>query len=203
MLVVLLLMACQGDTHPVFSPSPSASPHSQPTAAVLQSGDVPAGLIVCVGSGPMDVYLSVLHGADPTLAARLTGEWTRLQLQGTTAGAISTFTASSPACNTELGAMTNVKGVSSFVARFGDEGQADRAWQSGIFGFAPPAPGAVVPGLTRGTSTGLGISSFTYDRPSVRLACWHRSVFVALVVVSNLDLTTFTAATAAIDPRLN
>src|SRR5438270_8680721 len=109
MLVVLLLMACQGDTHPVFSPSPSASPHSQPTAAVLQSGDVPAGLIVCVGSGPMDVYLSVLHGADPTLATRLTGEWTRLQLQGATAGAISTFTASSPACNTELGAMTNVK----------------------------------------------------------------------------------------------
>ena len=203
MLLVFALMACQSDTHAVFNPTPSPSPHAQPTAAILQTGDVPAGLSVCVGSGPMDVYLSVLQGADATLANRLTAEWTSLQSQGATAGAISTFTAGSAACGAELGATTNVKGASSLVARFGDEGQADRAWQSGIFGFAPPPPGAVVPGLTRGTSTGLGISSFTYDRPSVRLACWHRSVFVALVVVSNLDLTTFKAATAAIDPRLN
>jgi hypothetical protein len=55
----------------------------------------------------------------------------------------------------------------------------------------------------RGQGTGLGLSSFTYDRPSVRLACWRRSVYVALVAVSNLDVTTFQAATAAIDPRLN
>jgi hypothetical protein len=72
-----------------------------------------------------------------------------------------------------------------------------------VFGFAPPPPGQLTPGLTRGTSTGLGLSSFTYDRPSVRLASWHRSVFVALLVVSNFDVTTFKAATAAIDPRLN
>ena len=91
----------------------------------------------------------------------------------------------------------------SATPRAADEGQADRAWQSGVFGFAPPPPGELVPGLTRGTSTGLGLSSFTYDRPSIRLACWHRSVFVALVAVSNLDLTTFKATTAAIDARLN
>jgi hypothetical protein len=151
----------------------------------------------------MDVYLSVLQGSDATLASRLADQWTVMQTRGATAGAISTFAANPAACKVELGATTNVKAISSFVAQFADEGQADRAWQSGVFGFAPPPPGELVPGLTRGTSTGLGISSFTYDRPSVRLACWHRSVFVALVVVSSLDLTTFKAATAAIDARLN
>ena len=151
----------------------------------------------------MDVYLSVLATADATLANHLTDQWSRLRTSGAKAGAISTFVANPSACRSELGATTNVKAISSFVAQFVDEGEADRAWESGIFGFVPPAPGEVLPGLTRGTGTGLGISSFTYDTPGLRLACWHRSVFVALVVASNLDLSTFKAATAAIDPRLN
>ena len=202
-LVLLMAIACQSQTHAAFSPVPSPSPHALPTAAILQSGDVPAGLNVCVGSGPVDVFLSVLAGADPTLASRESDQWTQLRRQGATAAAISVFAANASACNAELGATPGVKAVASFVARFADEGQADRAWQSGVFGFAPPPPGQLTPGLTRGTSTGLGLSSFTYDRPSVRLASWHRSVFVALVVVSNLDLATFKAATSAIDPRLN
>ena len=202
-VVLASLMACQSNTHPAFSPIPSPSPHTQPTAAVLQSGDVPAGLDVCVGSGPMDVYLSVLAGADAAVASRLSEQWSVMQTQGATEGAISTFATNPTACRAELGAATSVQAVSSFVARFADEGEADRAWQSGILGFSPPPPGLLLPGLTRGTSTGLGLSSFTYDRPSVRLACWHRSLFVALVVVSNLDLGAFKAATAAIDPRLN
>jgi hypothetical protein len=173
------------------------------TAAILQSTDVPVGLNACIGSGPIDVFLSVLAGTDPTLASRESDQWMQLRNQGATAGAISVFAANPSACSAELGATTGVKAMTSFVARFADEGEADRAWQSGMFGFAPPPPGQLTPGLTRGTSTGLGLSSFTYDRPSVRLASWHRSVFVALVVVSNLDVTTFKAATAAIDPRLN
>ena len=202
-VLVALAVGCQNETHPVSSPVPTPTPHTLPTAAILQSGDVPAGLSVCLGSGPMDVYLSVLENVDAALASRLTAEWSQLRAAGARAAAISTFAASPSACNAELGATTSVKAVSSFVAQFADEGEADRAWQSGIFGFSPPAPGQLLPGLTRGVSTGLGISSFTYDTPGLRLACWHRSVFVALVLVSNLDLTTFKAATAAIDPRLN
>jgi hypothetical protein len=64
-------------------------------------------------------------------------------------------------------------------------------------------PAEIRPGVTRGTATGLGLSSWTYDRAPVQLACWHKSVFVALVVVSNLDAATFKAATTAIDARLN
>jgi hypothetical protein len=36
----------------------------------------------------------------------------------------------------------------------------------------------------------------------LRLACWRKSVFVAFVVVSNLDAAAFKAATAAVDARL-
>ena len=203
--VLLLAAACQNETHPAFSPAPSPTPtpHTLPTDAVLQPTDVPAGLTVCPGSGPMDVYLSVIAGADASLGSRLGTEWSRLRAAGARGGAISTYAAAMSACSSELGATANVKAISSFVAQFADEGEADRAWQSGIFGFAPPAPGEVSPGLTRGASTGLGVSSFTFDVPGLRLASWHRSVFVALVAASNLELTAFKAATGAIDPRLN
>ena len=72
-----------------------------------------------------------------------------------------------------------------------------------MFGFVPPAPGEILPGVVRGTDTGLGLSSWTYDRSNIRLASWHKSVFIALVVVSNLVTAAFKAATATIDARLN
>jgi hypothetical protein len=151
----------------------------------------------------VDVYFSVLAGEDAVLAGRQSEQWRLLRNQGASAGAVSVFAADPSACKAEFGAIANVKSMAAFVAEFGDEGEADRAWQSGVFGFAPPPVGQLTPGLTRGTATGLGASSFTYDRASVRLACWRRSVFVALIVVSNLDVGTFRAATMAIDPRLN
>ena len=206
LLVALLavgLVACQNETHAVVSPVPSPTPHTAPTAAILQSGDVSAGLNVCLGSGPIDVYLSVLANADQALAARETTQWQALRQLGARSGAISLFTSDPSACKAEFGAMTTVKAMASFVAQFGDEGAADRAWQAGVFGFVPPPQGLVSPGLTRGASTGLGPSSFVYDRPPARLASWRRSVFVALVVVSNLDVNAFHAATGAVDPRLN
>jgi hypothetical protein len=201
--IFLLSASCQNEPHAVFSPAPSPSPRTAPTAAILQSADVPATVSPCVGSGPLDVYLSMLATADPALADRLSNQWADLLSHGARAGAISVYTANPTACQAELGATTTVKSVASVVIQFEDEGQADRAWQAGVFGFVPPAAGEVLPGLSRGTTTGLGLSSFTYERPSVRLACWRHSVYVALVVVSNFDLNTFTAATAAVDPRLN
>jgi hypothetical protein len=202
-LLVVGLVACQSETHAVFSPVPSPTPHTAPTAAILQSGDVPAGLNVCLGSGPIDVYLSVLGDADAALAAREITAWQTLRQLGAKSGAISLFTSDPSACVAELGAKGNVKAMASFVAQFGDDGEADRAWQAGVFGFVPPPTGQLSTGLTRGAGTGLGGSSFVYDRPSVRLASWRRSVFIALVVVSNLDLNAFHAATGAVDPRLN
>jgi hypothetical protein len=203
-LALSALAACQSNTHAVFSPPPpSPTPANLPTAAILQSTEVPAGLTVCLGSGPIDVYVTSLAHADATLAARVGAQWQQLVVGGATGGAISLFTASPAACNAELGATSNVKSVTSFVAIFADSAQADRAWGSGVFGFVPPAPAEILPGVVRGTDTGLGLSSWTYDRANIRLASWHKSVFVALVVVSNIDAAAFKTATAAIDARLN
>jgi hypothetical protein len=200
----ILIAACQGATPAVVvSPSPSPSPHTVPTEAILQSADVPAGLNPCLGSGPIDVYVTTLAQADVNLAARVGAQWEQLRAGGATSGAISLFTSTSAACNAELATTSSAKSAVSFVAVFSDEGQADRAWEAGVFGFMPPSPGELPAGVTRGTGTGLGLSSWTYDRPPVHLASWHKSVFVALVVVSNLDAATFKSATTAIDARLN
>jgi hypothetical protein len=202
----ILIASCQNNAPVVVvSPSPSPSPHAAATDAVLQSSEVPAGLSPCLGSGPIDVYITTLANADATLpiAAGVAGQWGRLRLAGATSGAISLFTSTPAACSAELATTSNAKSVAAFVAEFTDSGQADRAWEAGIFGFMPPAPGELPAGVTRGTGTGLGLSSWTYDRSPVHLASWHKSVFVALVVVSNLDAATFKAATTAIDARLS
>ena len=198
-----ILAACQSTTHPVSSPLPTPTPHTSPTAAILQSADIPAGLTPCLGSGPIDVYLTSIAQADAALAARVAAQWEQLRIAGATAGAISLFTANPAACKAELAATSNMKSMASFVAVFDDAGQADRAWGSGVFGFAPPVAGQIMPGAARGTGTGLGLNSWTYDRPPLRLACWRKSVFVAFVVVSNLDVAVFKAATAAVDARLS
>jgi hypothetical protein len=200
---IALLTGCQNSASPVATPSPIPSPRTAVTAAVLQPGEVPAGLTICPGSGPIAGYLASLQQTDPTLATRMTERWQQLRAKGAVNAAISLFTATAAACNAELGVTTNVKAVASFVAVFADEGQAERAWSSGVLGFAPPAPNQITTGLVRGTRTGLGLSAWIYDRPSVRLACWRRSDFVSLVVLSNLDPTAFKAVTAAIDARLN
>jgi hypothetical protein len=170
---------------------------------MLQPGEVPAGLTACPGSGPIAGYLASLQGTDPALATRMSDGWRQLRAEGAVDAAISLFTYDPTACTSELAVTAKTKAATSFVVVFADEGQAERAWGSGIFGFVPPAPAQLAPGLLRGTGTGLGLSSWRYDRPPVRLACWRRSVFVALVVLANLDPAAFKAVTAAIDARLN
>ena len=200
---MLFATACQSNPQPVSTPIPSPSPHTAVADAVLQQADVPSGLTLCAGSGTFDAYITNLQASSPDLASRLNDEWQSLRTQGAVSAAISLFASDNSACTAELAAASKVKGAAAFVAVFGDEGQADRAWQSGVLGFVPPAPGELPPGLIRGTATGLGLSAWTYDRAPVRLACWHKSVFVALVVLTNLDVTAFKTATAAVDARLN
>jgi hypothetical protein len=200
----ILIAACQSSAPAVVvTPPPSPSPHAAPTDAILQSSEIPAGLNPCLGSGPIDVYITTLAHAVPNLGVQVGAQWEQLRVAGAASGAISLFTSTPGACNAELATTSSAKSMVAFVAAFSDPGQADRAWEAGVFGFMPPAPGDLPAGVTQGTGTGLGLSSWTYDRPPVRLASWHKSVFIALVVVSNLDAATFKTATTAIDARLN
>ena len=198
------MAACQTNTPtPVASPSPSPTPHTAPTSAVLQPSDVPAGLSPCLGSGPIDVYVSTLGNADANLGTRMAAQWEQLRLAGAIDGAISVYASTPAACNAELATTSSAKSIAAFVAVFADSGQADRGWNAGIFGFKPPAPGELPAGVTSGTGTGLGLSSWTYVRAPAQLACWHKGVFAALVVAGNLDAATFKTATASVDAHLN
>ena len=200
--LVVLLDACQlGATAPP-APSASPTPHTPPTVAVLMPSDVQPPLEHCSNSGSITSYLAALGAVSPDLATKVSSQWQALKKLGATDAAIALFTADPAACSAELAASGSVKSEASFVAQFVDEGAADRAWQAGVLGFAPPNLGELPPGVTRGAGTGLGDSSWTFDRAPVRLASWRKSVFVALVVVTNLDAGVMAAATAAVDPRL-
>jgi hypothetical protein len=170
---------------------------------VLQPSEIPQSLSKCPGSGPIATYIAALQTSNVALATRLSDQWQQLRAKGAIDAAISLFAYDPSACAAELAATSKTKSVASFVAVFADEGQAERAWGSGILGFITPAPDQLAPGLLRGTGTGLGASSWTYTSTEVRLACWRRSVFLSLVVLTNLDSAAFKAVTAAIDARLN
>ena len=187
---------------PPPSPLPSPTPHTPAATALLQPADLPAPLQRCAGSGSMDDYISSIRPANGTLADRLATQWAQLKAAGATEGAISLFAADPRACGEELAAASSIQSATSLVIAFGDQGEADRAWQAGVLGFTPPVPGERPPGVDRGPSTGLCPSSWTYDRAPVRLACWQKNVFVALVVFTNLDASAFKAGAAAIDARL-
>jgi hypothetical protein len=197
-----LVIACQNGATPAAQ-SPAPSPHAKATAAVLQPGEAPTALTACQGSGPIAPYITNLQASNPTLASRMADQWQQLRSKGAVDGAIALFAADPAACTVELAVTAKIKAAASYVVVFADEGEAERAWGSGILGFAPPAPDLLSPGLVRGIATGLGVSSWTYSRPSVQLVCWRRSVFVSLVVLTNLDATAFKSITAAIDARLN
>jgi hypothetical protein len=200
--LAVLLAGCQ-TTASAPKASPSPGPHNTAATAVIQQGEVPGGLTKCPGSGPITAYLTALQTTNETLATSLSDQWKQLQSKGATSAAISLYTYDPSACTAELAATPTTKSLASFVAEFADEGQAERAWGAGVLGFATPAPGQVAPGILRGSGTGLGVSSWTYTGPQVRLACWRRSVFVSLAILSNLDDGAYKAVTAAIDARLN
>jgi len=53
-------------------------------------------------------------------------------------------------------------------------GASDRAWDQAVR-FRTARPREILPGAVRGSDTGLGLSSWTYDRSNIRLASWHKS----------------------------
>ncbi len=203
--ITVALVACTSPlaSSPQPSPLPSPTPHNPVASTLLQPSDLPGPLSQCPASGAIASYITATNASNPDLAQRLTKQWNDLKSLGATEAAINLFAADPSACNKELAAVGNVQSAASLVVAFADQGQADRAWQAGILGFIPPVPGELPPGVARGAGTGLGPSSWTYDRTPVRLACWQKNVFVALVVFTNLDATAFKAGTAAVDARLN
>ena len=202
-LVALAAAACQIASTPVAAPIVSPTPHTLATAAALQPGEAAPGLAACPDSGAMTAYLAALQASNPALAQKLSNQWAALKSAGADDAAVTLYAADPSACSAELAASGSVKSEATVVIAFADEGEADRAWQAGVFGFAPPPAGDSGPGVIHGKATGLGDASWAYTAVPIQLACWRHSVFVALLVVANLDGATFKAAAAAVNARLN
>src|ERR1041384_6664771 len=99
----MLLISCQNESHPAFSPAPSPSPHISPAAAILQSSEVPPGMTPCVGSNqPVDVYASVMNGFDTAIGLRLSGYWDELVAEGAESGSVSVYASDPASCAARL-----------------------------------------------------------------------------------------------------
>ncbi|HEY6114737.1 MAG TPA: hypothetical protein VI172_02150, partial [Candidatus Dormibacteraeota bacterium] len=97
--LAMLLISCQNESHPAFSPAPSPTPHISPAAAILQPSEAPPGLVACVGSNqPVDVYASVMNGFDTAVGLRLSGYWNDLVAEGAESGSVSVYATDPASC---------------------------------------------------------------------------------------------------------
>jgi len=101
--LIVLLTACQNESQPALSPAPTPSPHIAPTVRDIAIQRCASTVNVCVGSGPLDVYLAVLESADPKLAGSCALSGSTFSSHGARAGAISVLAANPPHAKAELG----------------------------------------------------------------------------------------------------
>lgn len=195
-----LLAACSGPSTslPVIGP-PS------PADIALRSGDVPAGLTACPGSGPIDGYIQSLRSKDPDGYASLKDAWDELKRNGADAAAIVAYVADpAAACVGSLGAGQG-KSATSFVIRYGDSGSATTAYKRGLLRFPTPQQGQQTPGLTVGTATGLGANSWVYEAAAsgkaAYLAFWQVNQFDVMVLTADLDAADSRRAADAVNSR--
>src|SRR5258707_8881767 len=120
-MLAVLLAACQVSRTPVASALPTPTPHPPVMQTLLLTGDVPAGLNQCPGSGLFATYLGALKTANPSLAQKLGDAWQSLERSGARDGAIALYAADPSACSAELGASGTIKSAASLVIAVRDE----------------------------------------------------------------------------------
>jgi hypothetical protein len=198
--VATLLAGCTGPSTSL----PVAGPPS-PDEIALKSGDVPAGLTACPGSGPIDTYIQALQNRDPDGYASLKDAWDTLKRNGADAAAIVAYVGDpAVACVGSLGAGQG-KSATSFVIRYRDSGSATTAYKRGLLQFPTPQQGQQTPGLTVGAATGLGSNSWVYEAAAsgkaAYLAFWQVNQFDVMVLTADLDTADSRRAADAVNSR--
>ena len=160
-----------------------------PEDVAIQPSDV-RGLDRCPGSGAIATYLQQLRQKSPDAYTTIQDGWKQLQDSGAQDAAVVTYAESSSACGGALGANQGIS-ATSFVIKYRDSGAASSAWQRGILGFPTPAEGQQVPGLVRGSGTGLGSNSWEYQQTNgpaaLYLAFWQKGAFDVFLLTTDLD----------------
>jgi hypothetical protein len=141
--------------------------------------DLPAGLIACPISGPIDRYLHQLQ-VDGSPSFEVTaGQWISMKRIGAMAGWVQSYTWTSDDCSARLGERQGPSAI-SFAIRFKDAGTALNGFAAGFLGLRPE-PGMQVSGLSQGLQTQLTSDAWTYDQsdqtPPVFVAYWANRQF--------------------------
>ncbi|PZR66797.1 MAG: hypothetical protein DLM66_12925 [Candidatus Dormiibacter spiritus] len=182
---------------------PLAFNQVEPTQVGLQARDVSAEFKPCGPPSDIETYLKRLPITSPW-RSQLSSGWKQLQGEGADASAATEFATGSDSCTAEPGSSSS-RSVSSVVARFSDDGAAQRAFQVGVFGFPTPGEDQLEPGLRQGVGTQLGAHSWlrqrTVDNRNISVALWQSHQFCIFVLAWALDSVELQRALVAIDGR--
>ncbi len=174
-----------------------------PAQVGLQAHDVSAEFKRCSQSGTVESYLKALP-AGSQWRSLLAAGWKQLQSEAADASAATVFTTTTEACTVEPGT-ASARGAISIVARFPDDGAAQRAFETGILGFPTPAQDQLEPGLRQGVATQLGPHSWMRQRNlgnhTLSVVFWQSRSLCIFVLASSFDSIELQRALVAIDGR--
>jgi hypothetical protein len=182
-VVVSATVTCGGG-----SPSPASA-----ADAAVQQADLPAGLVKCDGSGPIDIFLASIQGTDEVSYRLISEGWDAAKQDGADGAEVVLFSDSAGDCESvhhqpsgQIGAVSGPL-VISIAIRFRNEASAALAYgRDSIMGFSRQVL-QESPGVVEGKSTGLGRNSIVAAVSSVYAAMWQNRTFLLRLVTVNVD----------------
>lgn len=195
LLALIGITACSGS-------SPAPSPQGPNAASVVvQTSDLPSGMVKCDPSGDINKYISAEEASDPTTAKSTKNDWEEAQKNGATAASVALYSDSTAQCavlkktSTDITATTHPL-IVNFVVQFKDEKSAISGYKSPkkIFGFSATDLRSNTAGsqsVAEGSKTGLGANSIVLNtsvsNQSFYIAVWQNKAFMVFLAILNVD----------------
>lgn len=195
LLALIGMTACGGS-------SPAPSPQGPNAASVVvQTSDLPSGMVKCDPSGDINRYISAEEASDPATAKSTKNDWEEAQKNGATAASVALYSDSTAQCavlkktSTDITATTHPL-IVNFVLQFKDEKSAISGYKSPkkIFGFSATDLRSNTAGsqlVAEGTKTGLGANSIVLNtsvsNQSFYIAVWQNKAFMVFLAILNMD----------------
>lgn len=190
---IILAAACGGPAGP------------DPATGAIRRADVPAGWTHCGWSGSVARYLPLAQKDDAGSADSVQRSWAAQQKIGATDAQITGYAANRSDCSKGLGQTAGASALTWTIA-YGSAEDAHRGYEAGVLGFPTPDPERVQTGLQVGSSTGLGLDSWTLIQtspgPPLFLAWWHQRSLTNFLVVIGLMATMANPIALRVDARM-
>ena len=193
-MTILLVAACGAPARP------------NPASGAMRRSDVPTGWARCAWSGSMSRYLSLAQKHDTGSADAVKESWDDQQKIGAAAAEVTGYVANNSDCSKGVGQTVGASALTLTIAYRTDEA-AHRGYEAGVMGFPTPDPGRVQAGLQVGSSTGLGVDSWTLTQtspgPPLFLAWWHLQSLTNFLVVVGLPATAANPIALRVDAHMH